>query len=59
MVPSKPLKKFIANNFIEKKSFEDVTNLKKYFSASAKCIVKRLPKNEILNMGKFDKQHFN
>ena len=53
LVPSKPLKEFLANNFIEKISFDDVINLKKYFNVSAKCIIRRLFKDGIIN----EKEH--
>ena len=53
LVPFKPLKEFIANNFIEKISFDDVINLKKYFNVSARYIIRRLFKDGIIN----EKEH--
>ncbi|MCL5074007.1 MAG: XRE family transcriptional regulator [Actinobacteria bacterium] len=49
LIPSKSLNEFIASNFIEKISFNDVINLKKYFNVSAKCIIKRLFKDGIID----------
>lgn len=49
LVPAKALREFCKENFIEKVSFEDVMSLKKYFNVSAKCIVKRLLNEEIIN----------
>ena len=49
LVPSKSLKEFITNNFIEKISFDDVINLKKYFNVSAKCIIRSLSRDGIID----------
>lgn len=53
LVPSKILKEFCKEKFIEKVGFEDVLGLKKYFNVSAKCIIKRLLNEKIIN----EKEH--
>ncbi len=54
LVPAKALKEFCKENFIEKVNFEDVMSLKKYFNVSAKCIIKRLLKEEIINKEEYE-----
>jgi len=49
LVPAKLLKEFCEEKFIEKVGFEDVMSLKKYFNVSAKCIIKRLLNEKIIN----------
>ncbi|MCG2791396.1 MAG: ImmA/IrrE family metallo-endopeptidase [Actinomycetia bacterium] len=54
LVSAKALKGFCKESFIEKVSFEDVMSLKKYFNVSAKCIIKRLLKEEIINEKEYE-----
>ncbi|MBM3702332.1 MAG: ImmA/IrrE family metallo-endopeptidase [Actinobacteria bacterium] len=54
LVPAKALKEFCKENFIEKVGFEDVLSLKKYFNVSAKCIIKRLLNEEVINKEEYE-----
>ena len=54
LVPSKALKEFCKEKFIEKVGFEDVMSLKKYFNVSAKCIIKRLLNEKIINEKEYE-----
>ena len=49
LVPEKSLKEFISANFIEKITYDEIINLKKYFNVSAKCILRRLLKEGIIS----------
>jgi Zn-dependent peptidase ImmA (M78 family)/plasmid maintenance system antidote protein VapI len=54
LVPGKALREFRKEKFIEKVGFEDVMSLKKYFNVSAKCIIKRLLNEKIINEKEYE-----
>jgi len=54
LVPANALKEFCDEKFIEKVGFEDVMSLKKYFNVSAKCIIKRLLNEKVINEKEYE-----
>lgn len=54
LVPTKALKEFCKEKFIEKVGFKDVMSLKKYFNVSAKCIIKRLLNEKVINEKEYE-----
>ena len=49
LIPSKALKDILEANFIKKISYEDVIYLKRFFNVSAKCMVRRIFKESVIN----------